>query len=295
MKKLSFLIFLAISFTLFQFSCSETDQSLEQDLDSGSLYAVQYSDLGDIGYISLNEGALHNDLVNLAIDHWTACSDDPIVISNEFIRILTEHGQSLVEENNLDFEEFINIANSDEIVSGLEDMDDASFETPEYWSQKGFSSNFTEKALGLVNVINGLSGENVSIIKASINNFYEANNLSLNENDQLAFGMMVDVANHSAELWLGTEAGGQNRFFEFVEIQNGICNESDPISQTNGFWAKLILSDAAGAVGVAASTIASTGGVAGVPTPATLGIPPAGIAGVIGGVTASAISAINNW
>ena len=294
MKKLSFLFLIATSIVAFQISCTKTDLSLDQnavlaDLPTETnLTAGQNSDIEELGYASFNEGIFHNELVDLAINHWGICSDDPVDITNEYVRILIDHGQSLVEKHNLDFEEFKSVLNRNEIVSVLENMDNYSIKTLEYWNELGFSSNLASKCLNFTNVV---IGEDVSEMKNAINNFYHTNKSSLNKDDLIKFGMMVDVANHSAEFWLATEAGGENRFFDFYNIRSNVCEE-EPINQTNSWWSDIILADAVGAVTGAAANIGATAGAGALPNPALGGLPTAGVVGAISGAGASIAKAI---
>ncbi len=274
--------FIMISILLFGCAKNETDVLSK----NASFESVTCSITGDIGYMQLDEGNLHNQLVTLIIQNWTICSDDNEDISSEIRRILENEAQSIIESNDMDFDEFINVLDLVDLISVVQDFNTSSFDFEEYLNEFGFSSSLNGKLIGLADVINVSTGT-VSEIQNSICLYYQNNKSSLNNDDLTLFGAMTDVAIHSTELWLDTSEGGQNKYFEFQQIQIQICDDE---SAQQRWWGEIIIADAIGTVTAGAAAAANPLFL--VPNPLLGGAPTAGALALLGGVSASAIKAL---
>ncbi|MCB9080985.1 MAG: hypothetical protein H6555_04660 [Lewinellaceae bacterium] len=106
----------------------------------------------------------------------------------------------------------------------------------------------------------------------------------LNQEELVILYASASVAKYSTRFWYPKSRGGESGMDYLPEnLRNG--------SLRGILWGKVILSDAVGTVAGAVGALATSGGAAAIPNPLTGGIPPAGIAGLIGGA-ASSISTI---
>lgn len=280
MKKNAFLI--SLSLLTFNFGCFKSNEGLS------TFQVTTETDIcytGDIGYLQLNEGEMHNQLVSLMIDNWSICSTDADEIANEIKRIINNKGYDIAEDQNLDFNEFKAIVNSLDLSSLLYTLNAANFNFEEAIDGQSFSLLLKAKMKGLVDLMEEMNyNKEVSIIQSDICNYYNQEKTGLNQDDLIYFGIMTDILIHSTGLWLASELGGQNKYIEFQSVLNNICGGA---VQERGFWSKIILADAFGAIASAGSSLISSGGATALPNPLLGGIPTAGVIAVVGGASAS--------
>lgn len=242
----------------------------------------------DLGFSGIDEGQLHNDLLSLFIDNWTQAESDETSILEEVHRILNSNVYEFSKNNNFDYAEFLKEANS---CNPTTIKGDVNIVKEGYLTSIDISSDLKIEIDEFVKSLNSISGsEHVSYIKNMLLGRYLKQVKNLNEKDRALFGTMVDVAIHSAEFWLPSEQGGQNKFADF---KNKLRTLREPNSiEFRGFWSDLILADAAGALTAAAISLVNSGGASAIPNPAFGGIPTAGVIAVIGGAGASITKAI---
>jgi hypothetical protein len=240
---------------------------------------------GDIGYAQLNEGKMHNQLVNLLVEQWSICSKDAYDVADEIERILISNGQIVAEDNDLDFNEVISFVNAEDLASLLLIFEFTGWDFYQQIDSLGVSTELNSKLKGLVSLMEGINyAQDVANIQVLICEYYHQNKSGLNQNELLQFGVMVDVAISSTELWLGSEFNGQNKYMILQDNLTSFCDDS---ILPRGFWSDIILADALGATSAVMSSLVATGGASAIPNPALGGIPTAGVIGVIGGAAMS--------
>ncbi len=184
--------------------------------------------------------------------------------------------------------EFKSIVNSTDLASFLSIYNSSNFNFEQHISSLSFSTALTPILIGLVNLMEGLDySQQISVIQDAICNYYEQNKTGLNQDDLVYFGAMVDVATYSTELWMGSTYGGLNKYSEFQNILDNLCNGS---VQYRGFWSNIILSDAAGMLTGVAGSLVATGGGSALPNPFLGGMPTAGAVGLVVGAGANGFS-----
>lgn len=283
--------FFLIVFTLLLFACSKEENPIDVNSNIQESAVAFNCDPGDIGYLSLNEGEMHNQLVDLIIQNWTICSNDIGAISAEINRILNNDAQAIVEQNNMDYNEFKNVLNSMKLDESMTDFRTPGFNINAYLSTLTPSSTLNSKLVGISNIVDQGSGGTVASIQNSLCNYYAANHGDLSKDENLHFGAMTDVAMASTEFWSDHKSGGLNKFNSFAGIRSQLCSTNN--TQPRAWpWSRIILADAAGLVAGAASAVAASGGAAAIPNPALGGLPTASLVGLIQGAGQSATAAI---
>jgi len=273
MKKL---ILTIIAIVILAVSCSKEDNIQKIDTDV------------DLGFIGLNEGQLHNELLEILMNNWTISDKDETSIVSEVHRILISNTTEFSKSNNFDHTEFLNQANAcdENTIKSQENILQEG-----YLASIGISPTLQAEIDNFVKTFYNISGsEHVEDIKEMLLEHYYSHIGKLSNEDKLLFGTMIDVAIHSAKFWFPVEQGGQNKYVEFKKKLSIIRNGND--LDLRGFWSDIILADAAGAVTTAAISLVNSGGLTAIPNPALGGIPTAGVVAVIGGAGASIAKAI---
>lgn len=129
---------------------------------------------------------------------------------------------------------------------------------------------------------------------------------TLSQEDAVVFLSAASVARHSAKFWYSEIRGGEGgikylkapktQSFDIIydEYGNPIDTEDPEYQLRINPW-KVVAADAIGVVATAAISVVNSGGASALPNPLFGGIPTAGIAGLIGGVAASATSVVGQW
>jgi hypothetical protein len=150
-------------------------------------------------------------------------------------------------------------------------------------STSNFSKDFNDLMIELRIVINNsIYYEELS---QKINDLEIESIQNLNDIDKDVFLSTASVARYSAKFWLPEEFGGENGL-QYIrqDLPSGITKFS---------WGGFILSDAVGVLVGAGDALATSGGAAALPCPATGGLPKASVAGLVVGVGASVLYAID--
>jgi len=283
MKNLSVLMLLFATATLF--SCVKDKLHRPNENPNRD---VDLCDLGDIGYQGMNDGQIHNDLVHLIISEYNICSSDPEDIASEIERIFTDSSTAivnLIEGYDWNYSRFKNLV--------LDSVDIYAIVTDTVGlvnkiDSLNFSSGTDSVFKGFVNLVFGINDTSaVYDAQQLMCEYYDDHVGSLNSSDQVQFGMMVDVARNSCELWLPTSLGGQNKYAEFQSILNSLCFNNSNIEPRWWDWGAIIGVDYVSAIGAVATSLVASGGAFAIPNPAFGGIPTAGVIGLIGGAVGS--------
>lgn len=294
------IIFFAMTFGLF--SCMKNDGISDSNSQVQVMYRESNLNLGDIGYLHLNEGELHNQFAVLIIENWAICSNDPDDIANEIKRILNDYAQVIVQENNMDYGEFKNILQSIDFSRVVDESNSSSLGKSNYWDAYNFSSTIKAKLAGLLSLIENIEFDDVTsnpsltcqYYENIIRNYYEENKGNLSTQELIYFGAMFDVAIHSLRLWSDSEFGGENKYLAFRQVIDKNCNYN-VVHLRKINWGKVFGIDAVMTVAGAMTSVINSGGATAVPNPALGGIPTAGVVGVITGVAGSAVSVISQY
>ena len=276
-------------FLLLILSCKK-----ERIYDGTENYNNGRSTCNDIGFVGMDEGKLHNELVVLIVDNWTSCSSNQDTVLAEIKDILLNESQSIVEDFNINYDTFKHVLTTYWDNMAFFDWDD---DPINFVDSVSLSVDLESKTLALADTIQLYSDndESVSVSKTAFCDYYDYNYSALSDtNDLKIFGGMADLAMNSVKLWLPTADGGDNLYDDFEDDYSILCSANFENADPRGWWGSIILADAIGVVTGAAGALAVNPLLA-LPNPATGGIPIAGIVGVINGAGNSATAAIALW
>lgn len=288
MKKNGVLLFCFCLIATFM-SCNK-ESIQERSKESVQLFGFSCS-YGDIGFLSLEEGRFHNELLSILIQEWSECDFSASSVNAEIKRILSADAEEVVEDHDMDYGAFVSFLDSINL-SSLTALSAGSINFYTQVDSMNLSNTISDALKDGIEMIEGISPTaTVSEVQDSLCNFYYSKIGALDSVGILYLGSFIDVASHSVEFWLPTSLGGDNKFSEFRGNLNTLCREN--VEERAPFWARIVLSDAIGVVATAAITLSTPGGAATlVPNPAFGGVPSIAVIGLIGGVSASLIGAL---
>lgn len=277
-------------------SCTRFDNGMLEDKipSQNNLNLISYDNF-DLGFEKIEEGKMHNYLMQFIVSNWSICSKDSIGMSNEYKRILFSKSNEICAKYNFNISEYEKIVESIDYGNIYSIVNNFDVEPENIVNNLIISDVLKAKLNQLNEIINTISNtENVEQIQNSILIFYINNQFDLNNLELKLFGAYVDVAMHSTKFWLPIYAGGENKLSELFSHLEGNCRSNN--NQLRKIhWGKLICIDALTTVSTAALSIVNSGGGAALPNPLLGGLPTAGLAGVIGGIAGSGTYAIASW
>ncbi len=264
-------------------SCSKEEEKIEGAEIQTTTVVEKISEL-DLGYQNLEEGKKHNELLDIILTNWSIDQNDEASIVKEIKRILKEHTEEFAIANNFEYEEFIK--NVDFDIESMRVVDNMSID---HLKKIGYSARLAQKTVQFYNEFISLNGtENVAELQEAFLSHYQENVSDLSKDDQIYFGMMIDIAVHSTYFWYPKERGGMNKLAEF----SGDTSQIYAKANIWPGWGRVFLADCIGAVTGGVSSVISSGGATAIPNPGLGGLPTASAVAIITGAGASAGKAI---
>jgi hypothetical protein len=245
-----------------------------------------HCELGDIGLPQVQEGDVHNQMVDLLITEWSICRGSAEEVSAEIKRILSSFADQLYIIDGLNTDEFKRLVDSTDLSWSISMHLGAN--TPDF---KGhidtldMSEALKVRLRGLVDLVEQADVETGAFhIQILICQYYEAHKAGLSTSDLALFGAAIDVASASCVFWLDSELGGQGNLARLQQTVGGLCGQ---LQFRRPKWSKIFLSDCLGIASGAIGSVITSGGLSALPNPALGGLPSASAAGLINGAATS--------
>jgi hypothetical protein len=154
-----------------------------------------------------------------------------------------------------------------------------------------YSNMFDEFVFEMADVI--MDESNYEALFNKITNLeYEASK-ALNNDELMVFLIGASIARHSAKFWIPENQGG-NYGIKYLIQGDSVYSEVITASRNNGSMGIGIVTNAVMGIGAAMTSINANPRNA-IPSPGRGGMPPAGLAALIGAGTGSAVAGINQF
>ncbi len=220
--------------------------------------------------VGFQMGKLHNDLCQIAINNWSISSSDEQEIIAEIERIFKLETRELAKYYSYDLEEFAELVD----IKKTESIDIYKIaQNHSLLAELGISESLTDKVSVFMETFSAFSEEiHFDDLKSQLIIHFKKYSGDLAIQDSQTYNDMIDVAIHSAYLWMPESQGGLG---SLKRVQKLKSEKGDGILTG---WQKVAVSDSIGAltgIGLAATALGPT---AFLPT-STGGIPPSTITG----------------